>query len=493
MDGNNIVIKYLKSLGYNPSTDYYSYIRLWKSWYEGLVPSVHNYYDQNKEQRTIDRLGMAKRVCEDWASILYTERDGIVCENENNQKFIEKWFAEDKLDFNNTIPDNIETAFWSGTVGTIVKVVNVNIVNKKIQATPDTSFTLVNVNASQIIPLRIIDGKIVDVAFVSKDIIDNKKVFYIEIHTLKKDGYTIQNKYIDELGAEVKNDNVVEEFETDSKTPLFALLSPKIVNNNSSNNGLGISVYANAIDQLKAVDIVYNNFVKDFYLGGKKVFYNKKLTKYETITYTDEETGETVTQDIPIYPDDITKQQFQIIGDEADIVDSDTLIHEHNPDLRETDNENGNNFALNMLAFKTGLGKSYYKMEQNGVVTATQAILDNKDLVGNAKKHRTSVNKYTVAITKAVLMLGRILLKEPVSEEDNIKLVDKDGYLVSEEDQKSEFREEISMGLRSKTSYLMTFYGMSEEEALKEIALINQEDQESFKQPIVKEEPQEIY
>ena len=134
------------------------------------------------------------------------------------------------------------------------------------------------------------------------------------------------------------------------------------------------------------------------------------------------------------------------------------------------------NLALNILAFKSGLGKAYYKFEQGGVVTATQAILDNKDLVGNAKKHRSALNKYTIGIVRSILMLGRLFFNENVDENDTINLVDKDGFLNSEEDQKEEYRNEMSMGLRSKVGYLMKFYGMSEEEAKKELALINEED-----------------
>lgn len=462
MDSNNVVIKYLGTLGYNPSTSYYGYIELWKEWYENYVPKFHEYHDQNGDKRELYKLGMAKRLCEDWSSILYTERDSIVCKNKQNQAFINKWL--EKLEFNDKIPDNIETAFWSGTCGTIIRIKNAKIVNKKIVADENTTLNLVSVNASQIIPLKIIDGVITDVAFVSKSTINGKNAFYIEIHELKKSGYYIQNKYIDEQGKEIENAGVVKEYETGSTIPLFNLLMPRIVNNIKENNGLGISVYANAIDQLQGVDIVYNNFMKDFYLGGKKVFYNKKLTKYYTQTYTDEETGEVVTQDIPIYPDDITKQQFQIVGDEVD-VNAETLVHEYNPDLRETENENGLNLALNILAFKSGLGKAYYKFEQGGVVTATQAILDNKDLVGNAKKHRSALNKYTVGIVRSILMIGRLFFNENVDENDTINLVDKDGFLNSEEDQKEEYMTEIAAGLRQPWEYRVKFFGEDEETA----------------------------
>ena len=474
MDSNNVVIKYLGTLGYNPSTSYYSYIELWKEWDENLVPKFHKYHDQNGDERQMFRLGMAKRLCEDWSSILYTERDSIVCENKQNQVFINKWL--EKLEFNDKIPDNIETAFWSGTCGTIIRIKNAKIVNKKIVADENTTLNLVSVNASQIIPLKIIDGVITDVAFVSKSVINGKNAFYIEIHELKKDGYHIQNKYIDEQGNEIENAGVIKEYETGSAVPLFNLLMPRVVNNIKENNGLGISIYANAIDQLQGVDIVYNNFMKDFYLGGKKVFYNKKLTKYYTQTYTDKETGEVVVQEVPIYPDDITKQQFQIVGDEVD-VNAETLVHEYNPDLRETENENGLNLALNILAFKSGLGKAYYKFEQGGVVTATQAILDNKDLVGNAKKHRSALNKYTIGIVRSILMIGRLFFNENVDENDTINLVDKDGFLNSEEDQKEEYMTEIAAGLRQPWEYRVKFFGEDEETAKKMVS----DEKDSYK------------
>lgn len=486
MDENSVVIKYLGTLGYKPSTDYYSNIDVWESWYRNYVKDFHEYHDQNGEKRTIHRLGMAKRICEDWSSILFTERDSINCENQNNQRFLDKWLA--KIKFNQLLPGNIETAFWSGTVGTITRLENVKKKGNKLVKTDNTSYKLISVDASQIIPLRVEDEKIIDVAFVSETNIEDEKVYYIEIHELKQNGYVISNKYVNEKGEEVQNNKIVNKYTTKSDIPLFNLLSPRIVNNIKNNNGLGISVYANAIDQLKGIDTVYNNFVMDFFLGGKKVFYNKKLTRYEVKSFTDKETGETVTQEIPIYPDDITKQQFQVIGDEASINDG-TLIQEHNPDLREVDNENGLNFALNIGAFKAGLGKSYYKFENGSVATATQVMLDNKDLVGNAEKHREAVNDYTVGICKSILLLGKILFGENLDLEDEIKLVDKDGFLQSEEDQKEQYLTEISAGLRSKTSYLMKFYGMSEEEALKELQLIQNEDNMGIEEEPTEEEP----
>ena len=75
-------------------------------------------------------------------------------------------------------------------------------------------------------------------------------------------------------------------------------------------------------------------------------------------------------------------------------------------------------FALNMLSFKCGLGTQYYRFDRNKgtVVTATQYVGDRQDLVSNANKHRKKVDEFVSGICKAILLLGRILFKEAVTE-----------------------------------------------------------------------------
>lgn len=468
---NNVVFKYLSSQGYNVSSDYYGNIDIWKQWWENSVKKFHEYHDQNGEKRELYKLGMAKRIAEDWSSILFTERDEIICNNANNQEYLDKELK--KLKFYDLMPTNIETAFWSGTEATILRVKNAKVQGKRIVKGEDTYTELINVNAEQIIPLRIDNGKIIDVAFVSDTIINDKKGYYIEIHELDKErGYVIKNKYIDEIGNEERNDTVVEEYETGEDVPLFSINTPRILNNIENNKGMGISVFANAIDQLKGCDFAYNNYMKDMELGGKKVFYNKKLTKTNTRTYTDEKTGETVIEEYPIYPDDISKQQFQVIGDEVLNANDKTLIQEYNPDLRIDDDEKAINLALNLTAFKCGMGK-YYRFENGTVVTATQYIGENKDLVSNAKKHRNAVNEYVIGIVKAILFIGRTLFNENVTEDDEITLTDKDGFLISDEELQDRYRQDYKEGLMSKKKYLMKARGMSEEQAIKEIEEAN--------------------
>lgn len=473
MDSNSIVIKYLIKLGYNPQTDYYKNIDNWEEWYRNYVKKFHEYHDEDGTKRQLYRLNMAKRGCEDWSSILYTEKDVMTCDNATNQKYLDEQL--ERLKFDDVIPKNIENACWSGTVGTITRVKKAIVENGELKADEKTEYDLINVTAERVIPLLIEHEEIIDVAFVSKITEDDTNIYYIEIHELKEDGYVIRNIFINEKGEEIERKGVIKEYSTHSNIPLFSLLEPQIVNNIKDNNGLGISIFGNAIDQLKDCDIEYNNFVMDAYLGGKKIFYNKSLVKYNTATYTDKD-GNKVVQEIPVYPDDLTKQQFRVLDGDMSNTNENPLIHEYNPDLRAEDGEKRVNMALNLYSFAIGLGKGYYKFENGTVVTATQYLGENKDLVGNAKKHRRALNSYTVGIARAILLLGRILFNENTDENDKIQLTNKDGFLISDEELQEQYRQDFQAGLMSKKTYLMKARGMSEEQAIRELEEVQKDN-----------------
>lgn len=470
---NQFIINYLnQKYGYEITKDseIYDKIDTWKSYYKN-EQELHKYVDNYGKTRYSYSLGMAKRISEDWASIGFTEKDEISVDKENNKEFIENFIQKVKL--KNEIPTAIETATWSGTCGVIIRLKNIKVVNGKIEPTEKTSYDIIKVSAKNILPLKIEHGKIIDVAFVSGIKKDEKKLIYIELHRLTDNGYVINNVYLDaKSGKEVSYDDVIPEMETESNVPLFALLRTPIINTIDNNLGLGMSMYGNAIDQLQACDITYNNFVKDFELGGKKLIYNKKLIKYGTRRIKNED-GTYTTEEYPIYPDDISKQQFMEVGDN---LSKDELIHEYNPTLRTEENKSGIQFALDTLSFMTGLGTKYYEFSGGAVVTATQYAGDRQDLMKNAKKYRDNINEFISDIIKGSLLLGRLVLKEKVTEECNVEVTNKDGLLVSDEEIKENYRQEYNMGLISKTTYLMKINNWTEEEAKQELAKIDGEN-----------------
>lgn len=464
---NSIVLNYLQTLGYKlPKTDMYDKIEEWRNWYDGYVEKFHSYKDSFGTDRKMFYLGMAKQVCEDWASIIYTEKDEIKTDVERNEEFIKEKIKE--LNLVNELKECIEMASWSGTCAGVIRLKNITVENGVMVANDKTEYDLVKVSADKIIPLRIEHGKIIDCAFTSETIDGERKIIYIEIHQLKDDGYEITNKFIDaKTGKEVIYEDVLRNYKTNSSVPLFAILMPPKLNTIENNLGLGISVYANAIPQLQATDITYNNFVMDYYLGGKKIIYNKKLIKYRTVTVINDD-GTKTTKDVPIYPDDITKQQFMQVGDDLGTNDKE-LIHEYNPELRADENQKGIQYAIDLLGFKCGLGTKYYEFNGGQVVTATQYSGDRQDLLKNANKYRSNLDDFVQDIIRGILLLGRTVYNAPVTEECNVEIANKDGILVTDEEIRDQFVREISAGLRNAWEYRVKFFGEDEKTARKMI------------------------
>lgn len=475
---NTQITKFLTDKGYNIDTSYYAHIDEWSNYWKNTL-EWHNYFDSSGMPRKMHTLDMAKRISEDWASILFSERDSIKSKNKDNQKYIDEKAKELKL--YDDLPIAIENSAYSGTCGAIFRVKNAKVKDNIVIADERTKMDLIYVTAEQIVPLKVEHNKIIDVAFVSEQKEGTKKTYYIEMHKLeydekaKKDIYYIYNYYIDDQGELITKQDIPERYTLNSELPMFSILKTPIANPINSNNGLGLSMYGNALDELKFCDTVFHNFYMDFYLGGKKMYYNKKIVQYETRKVKQSD-GSYKTEEYPVYPDDIARQQWATYGDEMQNIKNDPAVKEYNPDLRVDDNTKGLQASLDLVSFKSGLGMRRYKFDGQKLVTATEYAGDRQDLVQNANKYRKQLDSFVENIVKGMLLLGRILFKQNVTEQDEIHLEDVDGFLVDTETMKKELRSDLSMGLISKKKYLMKVYRMSEEEALQELQNIEDEN-----------------
>ena len=104
-------------------------------------------------------------------------------------------------------------------------------------------------------------------------------MIYVQIHRLgrgegeNEDEYYIENRYIDqESGKETDvPEDIVEIVSTKSVEPLFQLVTPNICNNIDLDSPLGISIYANALDEVKGCDLIYDSYMNEFVLGRKRI------------------------------------------------------------------------------------------------------------------------------------------------------------------------------------------------------------------------------
>ena len=414
---------------------------------------------QNKPiHRELFTLHMGKKVCEDWASLLMNDKTRIDA-GEQNQVFLLGNGTErglfDELAFWLRENELIERAFATGTGAAVLRFENMLVQGGAVQPDENCRICVDYLTAENIVPLTVTPHSVQDVAFATDTVYNGKTYTYVSTHRLIGGEYVIRNAYFSEEAGELKPaelpEGIAQEYHTGSRTPLFSLISPNIVKNFYGGAGLGVSVLANALDQLKGVDLAYNNFCRDFKLGGKKVFYDQSLVQMD-------ENGH------PVTPDDIMQSLFFQLGDGCDLGDNHPIT-EYNPSLRVEENIAGIQAALDYLSLRVGFGTKHYQFNSSSIVTATQHNGDKQDLVQNAAKHSIAVGQHVQALVRALLWAGKYVLGADVDPETPVTVDSDDSYIVDKETQKEQFRQFVIAGKVPLWYYLTRFEDMEEGEA----------------------------
>lgn len=431
------VTQYLIGKGYTcVQEDYYSRIALWQKWYGGKVPAVHNYTQYNgrkKLRRTRKSLGLAKTVSEDWANLLLNEKFQIGVDKASAKKKIDTVLAANE--FAKRGNQLVELAFALGT-GAFVEYQD------------GDSVKIDYIRAGMIYPLSWDNGKVLECAFASERTAGKQKKVYLNIHRLERGKYVIENHLFDRNGGILTEtelpEGVMAEVYTGSSVPRFQLFTPNIANNIDPDSPLGISVYANALDQLESADLVYDSYCNEFRLGRKRITIPVSMARMAM-----EEDGTTT----PVFDDNDT-EFYAIPQDDR----SENKIQEHNMELRADAHEAGMQTMLNLVSWKTGSGGKRYVFRDGQVKTATEVVSENSDLYRNLKKHELSLEAALCGLVNAVADLLHLGSVKPVISFDDSIISDTDS-------DKMTFLQEIRDGVRQKWEYRMRFFGEDEETA----------------------------
>lgn len=376
------IAQYLERKGFCcVDSSYYDKIDLWVLWYAGLVPAFHNYRQYNgkrKIRRTRKTLGMAKTIAEDWANLALNEKVGITVAEKSAEKRI--W---EVLDFNKfRVRGNqlLEEAFALGTGAFVEHMDGSNI---KIDY----------IRAGMIYPLSWDNGSILECAFASEQSVKGKKQVYLNIHRLDRSNkYIIENHLFHREGNILTEidlpEGVQEEIKTDSSLPRFQIVRPNLANNFAPDCPMGISVYANAIDQLEGLDLVYDSYCNEFRLGKKRITVPMPMARIMM-----EDDG-TIT---PMFDDNDT--EFYAL---PSIDGVENKIQEHNMTIRHESHEAGIQTALNLLSFKCGMGKDRFNFQDGQVKTATEVISEKSDLYQSLKKHELLLADALIGLTRTI-------------------------------------------------------------------------------------------
>ena len=461
------VIEKLKQLGYSTvDEDFYRKVSEWKSWYVGDVKGFHRYKVRNGHNTVRCKrysLGMGKKIPEDWASLLMNEKVKITLEGKEEQDFVDRVFEENN--FLVKANEMQELAFSLGTVAFIPRVVGMKVTDTGPISGSASGIALDYVTVENIWPIAWQNGVIAECAFSSFATVNGEDYCYLQIHHKVNGLYDIENRIYhfrnNNLDAELPLTDV-QGFErvppvvhTGSDKRQFVIDRPNIANNYDYSIPLGISVFANAIDVMKGVDIAYDSYVNEFVLGKKRIMVKPAATEYLD--------GE------PIFDsDDLV---FYVLPED---VQDGAVITPIDMTLRTTEHNTGIQDQLNLLSSKCGFGENHYRFDQGSVSTATQVISENSTMFRTIKKHEIILEQVLIELCRIILRLGNTAMGAGLNEGVEISIDFDDSIIEDDQTNFSRDMQMLSAGILNDWEFRMRW--MNEDEATARAALPKMED-----------------
>lgn len=434
-----MIFEILKREGFNIAKEFYGKIDEWSEWHRGKVKQFHSYLQYNglkKISRERASLNMAKKVCEDWANLLMNEKVEGTTQNEEYDAVLKDVLT--KNNFRVRSNQLIELTFALGT-GAFVE----NLIGGTV--------SIDYITADMIFPLSYDNGKISDCAFASEIKKDGKKYYYIQFHLKQKNGgYIIENKYFD-VNSGKEATNIFERVapSVSSELPLFQIISPNIINNYDFSSPMGISVFANAIDVLKGIDLIYDSYQNEFRLGKKRIIL--PLTMAQIMR---NENGDA----IPVFDDNDT--EFYAVKE----TDNFNQLKEINMEIRSESHLGALQNSLNLLSSLTGLGNDRFMFDKykGEMKTATEVISEKSELFQNLKKHELILGAAIKKLYCAILYLNGKKI-----DETDIKIDFDDSIIQDKEKEFAQDLQLVSSGIMQKWEFRVKYFNESDEEAKK--------------------------
>jgi len=460
-----------KTYGAAPRAQVYARIAEARDWWRGVYAPFHISTERQNgmmpRHREMYKMGMAKKVCEDWATVLVNDKTSLSTgDAETDRILLGDRFGVGGIltcgNFWGRLNAFVERVFALGA-GAAVAGFSGASYDGSGNLTGAGEMVLEFLTAEQMFPLQVENGVIVSCAFLGAEGAytdeDGRALTPLSVHERLEDGrYRVTNHCFDASHREeVLPRGVKKRFF--SPFPLFAVLTPNIVSTDpaAAACGMGDAVFASAYDNLKGVDLAYNNFCRDLFLGGKKVFLNQHLIA-------EDKYGNRVA------PDDVAQQLFMTVGD-GDL-SADTMIVEHNPELRAAENCTALQAQLDYLSFKVGFGTRHYRFSGDRVVTATQYAGERQEMFRQASKHYLHMEQFLRELVWMAYRFASGLAQMTLPAPEAITVDFDDSFFIDPAAERQRDLAEVQAGLMAPWEYRMKYYGESEETAKETLAAV---------------------
>ena len=374
---------------------------IWKSWYRGNVNDFH-YFSKKMIDGKVKRcerltLNMPKKLCEDFAKLLWSEKVQINLDNKANTEQLLQVLNSKENNFKVNFPNFLERVFALGTGVTVEYMKDGKTIIDYIDGDVVLPFSYTN---------SYINGLITVSRWETGSESDKRYYTHLTYHQFKNKKYIKINEiYVSSvdtlLGRELDFKEEmpnIEEYETyDTDNPHFQVWKPVIANNFDTDSPMGLSILANQIDKFKAIDIKYDSFNREFLTGKKRILIDRTAVKKKAVP--DPETG------------NVNYVSYFDVNDEV-YVAIDGMENQPVKDidfkLRYQEHIDSINAELNYLSSGSGLGQNYYSFDGQGVKTATEVVSENSDTYRTKLHHQIMVQSGLEGLVKAICELEGI-------------------------------------------------------------------------------------
>ena len=413
----SMILSQLKTLGCESiPASWYEFVALWDAWYRGSVPDFHDYTVFNGMRHVRCRklsAGMAKNIAESWADLLMNAGLTITLEGKKEQEFFDAVCASNNFRYMMNLYE--EYTFALGTSAIVLRLTGVPVdengnlmkLRRSRHYVPELAIDFVK--ADGIYPLSWENGVIRECAFATSHTFSGKEYLYLQIHRLEPDrSYRVENHLYavpEGAGSGTDASTLVETgldaipataesapvFLTHSPEPLYFINTPNIANNLEPEIPMGISVFANAIDQLMDCDNIFDSLNSEFVLGRKRI-----MVKPEALRNLDGE---------PLF--DANDLVFYLLPEDSQ---NGSSVQEIKADLRVAEHVSGLQVALDLLGLKCGFGPNHWKFDAGHITTATQILSANSEEYRTQQKHQLVLESLLIRFARTMLWLGRDFL-----------------------------------------------------------------------------------
>ena len=476
------------------------YRGFYKLWHLIPAPTISN----PNATRQIYRMNAGKAICAEMAGLVWGEKaeihvtqkgytpkvddSGIVTNPDPLNAFIQKTLCKNA--FNEKMQETIEQGLALG--GEAMKVWHEERHDSEGNVVPDTGSIRIGwAMADQFIPTSWDNAKVTEGVFISRTAKNGYYYTRLEWHTWDGMTYTIKNELFraemqkgastesqDILGVRVPLAECYPFLDEETIVPvgesLFSYWRTPIANNLDDNSPLGVSVYANAMETLHALDICYDSFVREFRLGKKRIIVPARAVR----VIVDPQTG------APRRYFDAGDETYEALASDNP---DDLKITDNSVELRVEEHVAALNAFLSILCLQVGFSANTFSFDQHsGLKTATEVVSEDSKTY---KTIKTVQNQLKPALEHLMRNIIDVAILYGVEDEgQSIESLARNGYDVQvvfddgiTQDRQTNINEGMALvgaGLLSKYKFLTDpkyGQGLTPEEAQAELDRIKGE------------------